>query len=228
MTERARAVANEGRRPIEKIELEGLGRTYGGTTVLRGVTACFRAGEVVSIEGANGSGKTTLLGIIGTLVRPTVGRVSYDPQRSLEDIRRELGWVSHESLAYPDLTARQNVELAASLYEVDPAQSWRELSERLQLGPFENRPVRQQSRGQRQRVAVARALVHHPSALLLDEPTTGLDTLGVEQLRAVIHDEAREGTLVIFVTHDAQLASELCTRRLRLERGALAELPSSR
>jgi heme ABC exporter ATP-binding subunit CcmA len=207
--------------PIRQVTVRGVTRSFGTTVALRGVDASFSSGEITTLEGHNGSGKSTLLGILGTLIPPTSGRVSYgSDELTQEDVRRQMGWVSHESLCYPDLTPAQNIRLAASIYEAKP-DAWQEASRRFGVEPFADFPVRQLSRGQRQRVALARAMVHGPSLLLLDEPTTGLDLEGVERLLAAVKEEASRGAIVIFVTHDAAVAEKIASQRLRLERGRL-------
>lgn len=199
-------------------------RRFAGTVALRGVNASFEAGEIVSIEGPNGSGKSTLLGVIGTVLTPTSGEVLYEPGgRSREELRKEIGWVSHESLAYADLTARQNVELAAALHGLDPKAAWEQAAQRFRLGAFAKRPLRTYSRGQRQRTALARALVHSPSLLLLDEPTAGLDQEGLERLLEVLRQEAARQAIVLVVTHDVELIGRVATRRVRIERGRVVE-----
>lgn len=208
------------RTPVESVIVRELSRRFGGTMALRGVSTRFDAGEVVSIEGPNGSGKSTLLNIIGTVLAPTSGEVLYQPGgRSRESLREEIGWVSHETLAYPDLSGRQNLHLTASLHGIDPDRAWEHSAQRFHLGAFASRPLRTYSRGQRQRIALARALVHSPSLLLLDEPTAGLDADGIERLLEVIRVEASRGAIVLVVTHDVELLGRVATRRLRLERG---------
>jgi heme exporter protein A len=155
------------------------------------------------------------------MIRPTHGRVRYGSDEGVEaEVRRQIGWVSHESHCYPDLSPRQNIQLAASLYGA-PRSATQMATDRFGVGPFADVPVRQLSRGQRQRVALARATVHAPTLLLLDEPTTGLDLEGVERLLVVVKEEAARGTIVIFVTHDSVVAERVATRRLQLERGRL-------
>lgn len=210
------------RTPIEAIIVRDLSRRFGGTMALRGVSTSFAAGEVVSIEGPNGSGKTTLLKIVGTVLAQSSGEVLYQPGgRSREELREEIGWVSHESLAYPDLSGIQNIRLAASLYGVNPDEAWEAAQKRFQLGAFSKRPLRTYSRGQRQRIALARALVHSPSLLLLDEPTAGLDADGIDRLLSIIQAEAQRGAIVLLVTHDTELFAPFASRRVRLERGRL-------
>ena len=210
--------------PIERIEVQKLVKSFGATVALRGVDVTFRAGRLTLVEGANGSGKSTLLGILGTLVRPTSGLVEYAPlgvDRAL--VRRHIGWLSHETLAYPDLSGRQNIELFASLCGIDLAPEWQGVAERFELGPFVDRPLRTCSRGQRQRISLARALVHEPAVVLLDEPTTGLDKSGVARLLAIVDREVARGALVIVVSHEPELFRERSRGRLVLERGRVLE-----
>jgi heme ABC exporter ATP-binding subunit CcmA len=208
--------------PIRQIDVQGVTRSFGNTLALRGIDAAFVAGEIATLEGHNGSGKSTLLGIIGTLLLPTHGRVRYgaSAEGTSRDVRRQIGWVSHDSHCYPDLSAAQNLRLAASLYSA-PDGAWKNAAERFAVQPFIDVPIRHLSRGQRQRVALARAMVHAPSILLLDEPTTGLDSEGVGRLLAAVKEEAARGSIVIFVTHDFALAEKIADKRLRLERGRI-------
>lgn len=197
-----------------------LSHRFGGTVALRGLDATFEAGRVIAVEGSNGSGKSTLLGILGTRIAPSAGEVLYDPApASRQALRTEIGWLAHDLLVYPDLSARQNLRLAATLYDVPFEPAWERAVERLGIGAFADRPVRTYSRGQRQRVALARALVHAPSLLLLDEPTAGLDAEGLRRLVAILREEAARGAIVVLVTHDPALVDEVATARLRLERG---------
>jgi heme exporter protein A len=127
--------------------------------------------------------------------------------------------VGHESLCYLDLTGRQNIELAARLHGCDPREAFEAAQERFELGGFAGRRVRTYSRGQRQRIAVARAVVHRPSLLLLDEPTAGLDARATERLGRVVREEAERGAVVIVVTHDAAFAGAIDGPALWLDRG---------
>jgi heme exporter protein A len=202
------------------IELRGVTKTFGPVRALVGVSATLEAGKVTVVRGENGSGKSTLLAIVGTLARPSSGDVSHgELGSSREEVRATLGWVGHESLAYPDLSGRENIELAARLYGLDAPAAFSRVAERFDLGSFADRPVRTYSRGQRQRVALARALVHAPRLLLLDEPTTGLDARSVERLRRVVKAEAERGAVVVIVTHDAGFASEVRDAEIELARG---------
>ena len=202
------------------IELTGVTKTYGPVRALAGVSARFEDATVTVLRGPNGSGKSTLLSIVGTVARATSGRVDHgDLGRSRAEVRKKLGWVGHESLCYPDLTGRQNIELAARLHGCDPQAAFAKASSRFDLGAFAARPVRTYSRGQRQRVALARALVHAPRLLLLDEPTSGLDAAAVERLVVVVGEEARAGGIIVVVTHDTGFAEAVGSRVIALDRG---------
>jgi heme exporter protein A len=205
---------------VERIVVEGVTRTFGAVAALRGVSAEFCAGELVALEGPNGAGKSTLLAVLATVIRPTFGRVAYEPLGDdPEAVRPELGWVAHESLLYRELSGRENVELAARLYGVSDDAAIARACARVEAGAFIERRVGTLSRGQKQRVALARALVHAPSVLLLDEPWTGLDAESAALLERELVSERERGTLVIVVTHAADQADRIGARRLRLEAG---------
>lgn len=204
------------------ILLENITKTYGPVRALVGVSCAFATGSLTTLRGPNGSGKSTLLTIIGTMTRPTSGRIDHgDLGPAIQDVRASLGWVGHESLCYPDLTGRQNIELAASLHGCDPARAFAISADRFELHVFANRPVRTYSRGQRQRVALARALVQSPRLLLLDEPTTGLDAPATERLGRVLQEETRRGATVVLSTHDDAFAATLGGELVTLQRGRL-------
>jgi heme exporter protein A len=215
------------------VELRNVTKTYGAVRALVGVSCRFEAGAITVVRGANGSGKSTLLAIVGTLAKPTSGAVSYGALgRSRSAVRWTVGWVGHESLCYPDLTGRENIELAARLHGEGGGDAYRDAELRFGLHGFGERPVRTYSRGQRQRVALARALVHRPRLLLLDEPTTGLDAAATERLRVIVEEEAASGAVVVVVTHDAAFVEAIRgvarravpVRVVTLERGRVAEV----
>jgi heme exporter protein A len=210
------------------LELTLVTKTYGPIRALAGVSCRFESGSVTAVVGPNGSGKSTLLSIAGTLARPTSGQVSYgDLGSSQTAIRAALGWLGHESLCYPDLTGRQNIHLAAALHGLNGDPAFARVAERFDLSAFADRPFRTYSRGQRQRLALARALVHQPALLLLDEPTTGLDEAATGRLARVIEEEAGRGATVVVVTHDRSFASAVTSRTLALERGRIVSEPAS-
>jgi len=198
-------------------------KVYGAVRALRTVTCGFEWGTVTVVRGRNGSGKSTLLGIVAGRGRPTSGSVMYGDglggHRGLE--RGLVGWVGHESLCYGDLSGRENIHVAARLYGLEEREAYREAADRFELASFAERPVRTYSRGQRQRISVARALIHRPKLVLLDEPTSGLDADGCGALARVVRDEARKGAVVIVATHDRAFADAIMDRSIRLDGGRL-------
>jgi ABC-type multidrug transport system ATPase subunit len=202
------------------VELRSVTKTYGPIRALAGVSVRFEPSRVSVVSGPNGSGKSTLLALVGTLARVTSGSIDHGALgQSRGEVRATLGWLGHESLCYPDLTGRENIELAARLHGRDPNAAFALAVERFDVGAYAERPVRTYSRGQRQRVALARALVHAPRLLLLDEPTAGLDRASTDRLRDVVRAEAARGAVVVVVTHDAVFAEEVADVRVELERG---------
>jgi ABC-type multidrug transport system ATPase subunit len=218
------AVVSADARRIERVQVTSVTRLFGATPALRGVSASFRAGTISLLEGPNGAGKSTLLSVIATVLAPTSGDVEYLPlgkDRTL--VRAHIGWVAHDAHCYRELTARENIELAARLYGADPRASWERVSERVAARAFADRSVGTLSRGQRQRVALARALVHQPSVLLLDEPWSGLDAASSDQLEQVLREERAAHTIVIVVSHGGDQVARLADERIRLENGRIAQ-----
>ncbi len=209
-----------GSQLIEHIEVRSVTRLFGSTPALRAVSTHFEAGTITFLEGPNGAGKSTLLAVIGTVLSPTSGEVVYAPIGSdLELVRPHIGWVAHDSLCYRELSARQNVELAARVYGVAIEGAWERVAKRVGAESLADRRVGTLSRGQRQRVALARALVHDPALLLLDEPWSGLDRASAEHLQQALLEERARGALVIVVNHADGLAERLGARCVRLENG---------
>ena len=206
------------------VRLENVSKTFGPVRALMGVSWQLEEGNLSVVRGPNGSGKSTLLAILATLITPTSGRVDHgNLGRTRAEVRRGVGWVGHESLCYPDLTGRENVELAARLHDCDGRVAFARAAERFDLEGFAGRAVRTYSRGQKQRIALARALVHQPRLLLLDEPTTGLDASGRARLSGVVREELAAGTTVVVVTHDVEFAQDLGGQVTVLERGRLQD-----
>lgn len=203
------------------IELRKVTKTYGAVRALLAVDVRFVGGEVAAVVGPNGSGKSSLLAIAAGLSSPTSGDVirSGLGDSSVEH-RRNVGWLGHDTHAYGDLSGRENLELAANLYGL-PSSTVDAAVERFQLAPFLDRPLRTYSRGQRQRMALAKALLHGPRLLLLDEPTTGLDDAAVADLAQTIDYERKNGAIVVVVTHDRPFVDRVNGRTVRLERGRI-------
>jgi ABC-type multidrug transport system ATPase subunit len=210
---------------FDRVQARGLVKVYGPTRALVGLDATFDAGVVTAVEGHNGSGKSTLLSLLAQLTRPTRGEILYGdhPARGSE-LRGCIGVLAHAAMVYPDLSGLENLALYARLHDVaQPDARIRAMAERFEIGRWGERPARTYSRGQLQRVSLARALLHQPRLLLLDEPSTGLDLGAVERLETAVETERARGAIVVLVTHDHALADRLAERRIRLERGRVVE-----
>jgi heme exporter protein A len=204
------------------IQFADIDKRYGGLYALRRVSLSVGAGECVVLAGRNGSGKTTLLRIAARLVRPSAGTVRFSgPSASARpDVRP--GYVAHATMVYDELTAEENLVLFARLQrQKNPAEcAQRLLSE---VGLIERRAslVRTFSRGMRQRIAIARALLSQPSILLLDEPATGLDPHGVSWLAETLRGLRDAGCTIVMSLHGESEISSLATRAVRLDSGSV-------
>ncbi len=209
--------------PAPTIELLSCGKRFGERVALRRVTLTVAPGESLAILGANGSGKSTLLRVIAGLVRPTVGEARLDgvPTAGAPPaVRRRIGYVAHRALAYRGLTAAENLRLLARLHRVDRAHVGRALRT-VGLEERADERIESFSRGMIQRLSIARAVLHDPDVLLLDEAATGLDREGRELLDAVL-TERRGRVTVVLTTHDEEAAARLADRAVVLRGGSLA------
>ena len=208
------------------IEVDALVKSFGPHTALGGVHLQVEAGETVVLVGPNGAGKTTLLRILATLVRPTSGNVriaGLDPAQDGAAIRRQIGFLSHRTLLYEDLTADQNLAFYARLYGMDNAPARIDaLLVRVDLSARRHDLVHTFSRGMQQRLAVARAILHRPQLLLLDEPFAGLDPLAAETLTTLLTELAEEGCTLLLTTHNLEHQLTLGRRVIVLLKGKVA------
>ncbi|MGH7579494.1 MAG: heme ABC exporter ATP-binding protein CcmA [Gemmatimonadales bacterium] len=208
------------------LEARGLRRSFGGLRVLRGVDLQVLAGEAVVVAGPNGAGKTTLLRLLAGLMGPEAGevRVLGRPVRGEGGSgRRPIGFVSHQSLLYDDLTLRQNLTFTARLYGLPrPAEAARMALDAAGLTARADDSPRRLSRGLSQRAAIARALLHDPSLLLLDEPFTALDAAAAERLREELARRLAAGLGMVIVTHRLGEVWGLATRVAVLAEGVWA------
>lgn len=207
----------------DAIVLAGAAKRFGSHTALHPIDLVIPRGQAALLVGANGAGKSTLLRLVAGLCRPSAGSVKIngrDPQRTPE-VRAEIGLLSHQTLLYDELTARENLRFFAQLYGLDNPDErlaaalaavglcFQRLDQR--VGSF--------SRGMKQRLAIARAILHGPSILLLDEPFTGLDTRASAALYGFLCRFRQEGRTCILVTHRLDEAEGLVDRLLVIERG---------
>jgi heme ABC exporter ATP-binding subunit CcmA len=210
--------------PPTGLRFEKIDKRYGGLYALRRVTFEIAPGECVALVGRNGSGKTTLLRIASQIVRPTAGKLTFPGASGQTGRVGRPGYVGHSTMVYAELTAEENLVFFAKLQDVDqPAARSEELLK--EVGLFERRasPVRTFSRGMRQRIAIARALIHRPSVLLFDEPATGLDPLGITWLAQSLQALNKSGCTIVMSLHGESEISALATRGVRLDAGAVVE-----
>jgi len=209
-------------RPAAAVELCGLGRDYGERPALTDVSVRLEAGQTLAVLGSNGAGKSTLLRVLATLLRPHTGTVSLLGATLPAEAHRvhgRIGYLGHEPLLYRDLSGRENLLFHARLHGVAPARV-DEVLAAVGLSARANDPVRQLSRGTVQRLAVARAVLHEPELLLLDEPRAGLDPAASERLEPLIGRES--GRTRVLVTHDVEGALAESHGVLGLRRGRVA------
>jgi heme exporter protein A len=204
------------------LRFDNIDKRYGGLFALRRVSLEISPGECVVLAGRNGSGKTTLLRIAARIVRPTAGKLIFPGAANELPANNRLGYVAHTTMVYDELSAEENLILFAKLQNVpQPAARAEELLK--EVGLYDRRAslVRTFSRGMRQRIAIARALVHRPSVLLFDEPATGLDPLGIAWLAKSLGDVHRSGCTVVMSLHGESEISALATRAVRLDAGSV-------
>jgi heme exporter protein A len=188
----------------DAIALEGLERRYGDRPALRGVSIAVGEGQTLAVFGANGAGKTTLLRVLATLLRPHAGSavvLGASLPGEAWKVRGRVGYLGHEPLLYPDLTGRENLVFHARLHGVELARV-DELLAAVGLTRRAGDVVRELSRGMVQRLAAARAVLHDPAVLLLDEPRAGLDPGAAEELEPLIGRAS--GRTRVLVTHDVE------------------------
>jgi heme exporter protein A len=208
-----------------------LTKAFGHQAALRGVDLSVANGEFLTLFGPNGAGKTTLMRIVASLTRPTAGTVRVqgeDLAKAATSVRRHIGLISHNPLLYGDLTPDENLRFFARMYDL-PNTGNRAVADRIdtvlnQVGLAARRrdPVRTFSRGMVQRLAIARAILHDPAIMLLDEPYTGLDLQAADMLREILQDLAASDRTVILTTHNLEHGLEMCDRAAILNRGKIA------
>lgn len=207
------------------IEAGRLVKSFGDTFALRGVDLAIGEGEAVALIGPNGAGKTTLLRILAGLNRPTQGWVriaGHDLATAPEMARRLVGFLSHQPLLYEDLTAEENLRFYGKMYRVPAlAERMRVLLTRVGLTTRRESLVRTYSRGMKQRLAIARALLHDPPVLLLDEPYTGLDQQATEILDGLLDEMGLDSRTVVLTTHSLDQGLSRCQNALLLVNGRI-------
>ncbi len=200
-----------------------LTQRFGSEIALDAVELAVGTGEHLAVLGENGAGKTTLLRIIATAARPTSGTLvifGLDAFGERRQLRARIGYVAHATGLYPALSAVENLEFFCTLQGVDRRRV-DEVLDLVGLGDVARRPAGKLSRGEQQRLAIGRAVLHDPSLLVLDEPDASLDSGGADLLVRVMRDRT-----ALIATHDHALANRLCPRTMELRHGRVAGVPT--
>jgi ABC-2 type transport system ATP-binding protein len=207
------------------IEVSDLRKTYGSVEAVRGITFEARPGEIFGLLGPNGAGKTTTIHCISGLLKPTAGAIRVlGHDASTEAARGQLGVVPQEVALYEDLTARENLQYWGGAQHLNGARLKARVDEVLDLVGLQDRakePVKKFSGGMKRRLNFACGVVHQPKALLLDEPTVGVDPQSRVRLLELVRAQAREGACVLYTTHYMEEAEQLCHRLAVVDHGRL-------
>jgi heme exporter protein A len=219
------STGSEATLTVNSVEVRGLVKSFGSKVALEGVDLDVAEGEVLTLVGPNGAGKTTFIRVLATLTRPTQGSVrvaGYDLAGQGTEVRRRIGLASHQTLLYGDLSAEENLRFYGRMYEVPDLEA--RITALLQRVGLEHRRrdlVRTFSRGMQQRLSLARALLHDPAILLLDEPYTGLDQQAAGVLREVLVALVGRSRTVLMTTHNLERGLEFCDRAAILVNGRI-------
>jgi sodium transport system ATP-binding protein len=215
------------------VAVDRLEKTLGKNKVLRGISLEANAGEIFGLLGPNGAGKTTTLRVICTLLAPESGSVrvlGFDTLSAPEEVRRRVGVVTADIGVYPRLSARENITYFAQLSGVPDAEVKQRVGaviDRLGMESFANQRADSLSSGQKQKVAIGRAIVHDPEVLMFDEPTSNLDVLASREIREFMVESRGRGRCVIFSTHVLHDAERLCDRVTILHEGSVVATGST-
>lgn len=208
------------------ITAKGLSKSFGPNIVLQDLDLNVERGEFLTIFGPNGAGKTTLIKILATLVSPTSGTAriaGYDIKREPEKIRGRIGVISHDTYLYHDLTAWENLGFYGRMYRVEDLDARiGDVLEEVGLKYRYNDRVGTFSRGMKQRLSIARAIIHDPDILFLDEPYTGLDQHAIETFDSILRDLDLEEKTMVMASHDVEQGLKVCDRVAILNDGRIA------
>ena len=211
-----------------RLRASQLTKDFGHRSIVKNATLSVNPGEVVTIFGPNGAGKTTLIKILATLLKPTSGKLEIEGTDAIEDysdVRGMLGVVIHEMLAYPAFTPYENLKFFGQMYGVKQLEHrCMVLLTEVGLQRFAHEPLHIFSRGMTQRFMIARALLHHPSVLLFDEPFSGLDAAAKQFVLDRIAQEQQNGKGIVITTHNTELGYFVGTRFFFMINGDLEEV----
>ncbi len=208
------------------IDVVDLTKSYGAIEALRGVTFHIKAGEIVGLLGPNGAGKTTIIKILTGYLQPNDGRVQIDGLDVLthtQEVQARLGYLPENAPLYPELSVQAYLKMIADLRQIPPGEQLARISDAVNatgLADMLTRPIGQLSKGYRQRVGLAQAILHQPRLLILDEPTVGLDPTQIVEIRRLIKRLAQHST-ILFSTHILSEVEALCDRVIILLNGQI-------
>jgi heme exporter protein A len=206
--------------PGSLLHISGLTKRFGVVTAVWNVDLDVYSGDFVTIFGPNGAGKTTLLRLVAQLAQPTQGEIEYHDEEGRQ--RDSVGYLSHQSLLYGDLTGFENLVFFSRLYGIsDPEMRASELIDRMGLSLAQHQLTRGYSSGMKQRLKIARALLHEPQLVLLDEPYAGLDQHGSRLLTVLLKRLREEGRTVLLITHNLGEGLDVCTRVVVMNNGQI-------
>jgi len=209
------------------IAIDELHKSFGTVRALKGVSFTAQDGRITGLLGPNGAGKSTTLRTLATLLKPDAGGGRVDGHDILKEsleVRRRLGVLPHSAGIYPNLSGRENINYFGALHGLAPGlveQRVEELVTLLEMRGFADRRAKGYSQGERLKVAIARALVHSPRNVVLDEPTTGLDVMATRALRSLVRRLREDGHCVLLSSHVMQEVGELCDDVVIIARGVV-------
>lgn len=214
---------------MQTVVLQDLSKTFsGGKEAVKGISLSLRQGEVFGFLGPNGAGKTTTVKLLNGMLTPSAGKcivLGFDPAREPEKVHAVSGVLTEHAQMYDNMTGLQNLIFYAEIFGISKEEGRKRglsLLEKLQLEDAWDQKLAVYSTGMRQRLSLARALIHCPEVLFLDEPTSGLDPESTQNVNQLIRELAQDkGTTVFLCTHQLRYAQEICTRFGLLEEGKL-------
>jgi len=209
---------------VLQLQADQITKTFGTHKVLNALSLQLEGDQLTCLLGQNGAGKTTLLRILAGLQKPNGGQILLDGQPLQENFRRQIGAVMHQTFLYEYLTALENLRFYAQLYQVpSDTRILKEALARVGLGKVCEVPVRIFSRGMKQRLTIARALIADPKLLLFDEPYTGLDLSGCQLLNELLVEEKAKGRIILATTHEFEFVRQVADRFVILNKGRLVD-----
>ena len=205
--------------------MKGIYKLYGNTTALKDVSLSVEKGCFISLFGPNGAGKSTMLGILSTLIKPTKGNVKISNlyvQKDITEIRRKIGYVTHSRMLYENLSALENLKFLGLFYNINNlSEKCQELLQKVRLYERRNNLVKTFSSGMKQRLSIARALLHEPEIFLLDEPYNGLDYNGINLFSRVLESLKEKNYTIFLTTHNIEEGLEYSNRVIIINKGSV-------